>query len=643
MSNEPGTSGSRLFIAGCLLTALCLVCVVVVGALGVYFYEHERISLPQAQATATAPVVAETSPTGTPTTAASPTVVTEAPPANPLFGGALPTALARGSSPARPAPPANVPASIVQAPVSEAGLQQLEELLLADYPVHDFYEASQRLGRLDVGPRTVSSPAYQVGDHQTFYVDDGQADATLLAVTDHAYYWVEDSLNLEPAAVEATAQRFEEEYYPRLVHIFGQEWQPGVDNDPHFSVLHLDYMDTNGDELGHFNSGDEYPRSFFSGSNQQELIYLNMDNLTLGSELYFGTLVHEFQHLVQWYVDGNETAWMNEGLSQLAEIYAGLETAESVDYLLAPDTQLNSWSYTGDEIYAHYAASYLFCVYFWEQLGEAAAQELARHPANGIAAVDAVLKGFRPDLSLEEFMGDWVAANYLDDSAAGPQFAYESIDLRRPVTVASIDYAPQELVETLDQFGAHYIDLDLEGNTTIAFAGDTATRFLPTMAYSGEQVWFAPAQDTINAQLTRRFDLTNLDRATLTFQAWYDLKYDLDYGYVSVSLDDGQTWELLDLSNGGAGDYGSALNGSSESRPGAEKGGWVQESVALDAYAGRSILVRFELLTYYDSDARGLALDDIAVPELDYLDDAESDGGGWQSSGFVRLGSQLPQ
>lgn len=644
-SERPG-SGSRAYVIGCALAVLCMVCLVVAGGLGAYYYGEQtgggllQLLVDPSPAPATMAPTAENVPTEAPT----PTPAPAGPaPRNPLAGGALPTALARDSNTAKPDLVLDVPLSIVQELPTELSWQQRDALLQADYPVHDFYEAGQRLGRLNVGPRTVSAPAYQIGDRQSFYVDDGEREAILMAVTEHTYFWVEDSLNFDSAAVETTARRFEEEYYPRLVHIFGQEWRPGVDNDPHFSILHLDYMDISTDELGHFNSGDEYPRSFFSDSNQQELLYLNMGNLTLSSDLYFGTLVHEFQHLAQWYVDANETAWLNEGLSQLAEISVGLETAETVDYLLAPDTQLNSWTYTGDSAFAHYAGSYLLCVYLWEQLGDAAVQELARHPSNGIASVDAVLKGFRPDLSLEEFMADWVAANYLDHDAPGTQYAYRALDLRRPVSVAGVKFAPHEILQTLNQFAAHYIDLDVPGTTTISFAGDTRTRFLPTVPYSGEQVWFAPVQDNVNAQLTGRFDLSALDSATLTFWVWHDLTFDLDYGYVSVSEDNGQTWELLELTHGHPGEYGATLHGRSDEQPDAQKGGWIQESISLDTYAGRQILIRFELLTYYDSDARGLALDDIAIPELGFMDDVEGTGESWQASGFVQVGSQLPQ
>src|SRR5690606_32303906 len=69
----------------------------------------------------------------------------------------------------------------------------------------------------------------------------------------------------------------------------------------------------------------------------------------------------------------------------------------------------------------------------------------------------------------------------------------------------------------------------------------------------------------------------------------------------------------------------------------------VQETVSLDPYVGQSILLRFELLTYYNSDARGFAIDDIAIPQLDYLHDAENGADEWVAAGFVQVGAQLPQ
>ena len=625
-------------LTSCLALIICLIGLTAAGMIGIFVYEQraaERAGEPEAAPTLAQAVTAITATAGW-------TATPGAPP-NPLAIEAT-TTRAPVTTDAKPQVNVQPAAAIIQEPIAPDLNGQLDALLNAEFPIHDFYEAARRLGPHDIGPRTITAAPYEVGDRQRFYTDGATTvDAVLMAVTDHAYFWVDEQLRFDQAAVAAAAGRFEESYYPRLVNLFGQEWQPGVDNDPHFSVLHLSNLDSPTDELGHFDSGDEYPRSFYRVSNQQEIIYLNMDNLRLGTDLYFGTLVHEFQHLTQWYVDGNETPWLNEGMSQLAEIYLGLDTVESADYLLAPDTQLNSWDYAAANVHAHYAASYLFSVYLWEQLGEGAIQELARQRANGLASVNAVLRGYRPGTSLEEFVADWTVANYLDDPAAGPGYYYERLDLRPAVAETSVTFAPSETVREASQFGAHYIPVSLSGETTFSFAGDTLAEFVPVAPHSGEKMWFAPAQENVNAQMTARFDLTDLDEATLVFWTWYDLKFDLDYAYVTVSVDGGRSWETVAPAQARTGEYGPALNGSSANIQAAEKGGWIRESISLNEYAGQPVLIRFELLTYYASNARGVALDDITIPELGYKTDVENGADGWEAAGFVQVGRWLPQ
>jgi hypothetical protein len=211
-------------------------------------------------------------------------------------------------------------------------------------------------------------------------------------------------------------------------------------------------------------------------------------------------------------------------------------------------------------------------------LGDAAIQELARHPADGIASVDAVLRGYRPGTTLAQFMADWAAAVYLDDERAGPRYHYRSLDLRSAVTEQGIKFTPAELVKQLPQFSTHYLDVNLTGEATLSFAGDTTAELVPVPPHSGQQMWFAPA-----------------------------------------------------------------LNGRSADVRGAEKGGWVQERISLNSYVGQQVLIRFELLTYYNSEATGFALDDIAIPELGYASDVENGAAGWQPAGFVQIGHLLPQ
>ncbi len=539
-----------------------------------------------------------------------------------------------------------IPDAIDQRPLPNRATEDLTLLYSSNYPSNDYFETAVRLGNNNLGPRTLTTSTYAVGDSKEFYNGTDRIEATLLVVTEHVYFWVEDDLPLDQAELIKVADRFENNFYPQLVRLFGEVWTPGIDGDPHFSVLHA--QNGENDELGRFNMEDEYPASLFHTSNEQELIYMNMNELSLGSNLYYGTLVHEVQHLIQWYLDPSETVWLNEGFSQLAELYVGFDdTAPSIDYLEQPDIRLNSWDYEDESVYAHYAGAYLFSVYLWEQLGETATQEWVRHPANGMASVWAILQGYAPDTTLEQFTAAWAAANYLDNDNAERPYYYQSLNIRQPHIAAKLDQEEPALerLEEMEQFGVHYIDLnDLRGDTMITFVGDTAVDLLDSPPRSGEQVWYAPGIDDTNAQLTATFDLTGegIDQATLKYAVWYELEEDYDYAYVSVSADGGQTWEILLPTHYTSGEFGPAYNGRSADRNDADNG-WLKQSVSLNSYVGQIVQVRFDVVTDSGISERGFALDDIAIPELGYETNVDAGPDGWQADGFVQIGWQIPQ
>ncbi|MCH8063787.1 MAG: immune inhibitor A, partial [Chloroflexi bacterium] len=71
-------------------------------------------------------------------------------------------------------------------------------------------------------------------------------------------------------------------------------------------------------------------------------------------------------------------------------------------------------------------------------------------------------------------------------------------------------------------------------------------------------------------------------------------------------------------------------------------GKWISESIDLSDYAGGRVLVRFEYITDDAVNLDGIVFDDIAVPEIDYIDDVEGPAG-WLAEGFKRIDNELPQ
>ena len=168
------------------------------------------------------------------------------------------------------------------------------------------------------------------------------------------------------------------------------------------------------------------------------------------------------------------------------------------------------------------------------------------------------------------------------------------------------------------------------------FRGQATTRVIAAPPLSGRSVYWS-----------NRGDLSGLSSATLEFGLWLDTEADLDYGYVMASTDGGVTWDTLEGkhttdTNPNGTNFGHGYTGSSAGRDGAGENGWLRESVDLSPYTGQQVQIRFEYITDDGYNAGGIAVDDIAIPELGFTDDAESDAG-WQSAGFVRVANELPQ
>jgi hypothetical protein len=121
---------------------------------------------------------------------------------------------------------------------------------------------------------------------------------------------------------------------------------------------------------------------------------------------------------------------------------------------------------------------------------------------------------------------------------------------------------------------------------------------------------------------------------------WYDIERDWDYAYVEVSVNGGETWELLagsrtTTSNPNGNSFGPGYTGRSD--------GWIAEHFDLTPYAGRNVLVRFEYVTDDAVHRSGWLIDDVQIPELSYAEDFESGPGNWEANGFVYSDNRVPQ
>lgn len=549
-----------------------------------------------------------------------------------------------------------------------AALPDTESQLHSVYlPPRDRIALAQRLRGVTFIPTPPAAPArvWQVGDTADFWVDDVDANqkfrvqATLRYVTDHVYVWVQSSRTVDEDALRRSADTFETHTYPIIHAVFGSEWSPGVDGDPRIHILHTAGMGNS--VAAYFASDSEYPPEAVSTSNAHEMFFVNLDTMAddIGTAYYDGVLAHEFQHMVHWRADLNEDTWLNEGLSELAALLTGFDRSGFArEFLSTPDTQLNAWP-ENDPILPHYGASFLFITYLHERFGGEATRLLVADSANGMDSLRDMLQALNATdpltgapITVEDVFADWLVANLLNDpGAADGRYGYTLLDPALPTAAITetISVYPFTQTTSLPQYSAHYLHLTHVGQQRVRFdfQGADQVRLIPVDAHSGRYMWYSNRGDASDSTLTRTFDLSGVQTATLEYDLWYDIEYLWDYGYLMISTNDGETWDILETANTTTDNphntaYGPGYTGSTGSdRLGPV--GWLHEQVDLSDYTGGRVLIRFEMITDEATNQPGMAIDDVRIPEIGYSEDFEKGPGGWDSAGWLYMDNVLRQ
>lgn len=551
----------------------------------------------------------------------------------------------------------------------------LAEALRAVQPAEDLADLAVRFR--GVSPEEaqvvcdVTEARYKTNDTRNFIISnqDTSTQLTITAqlkyVTDYVYMWVETSprrVNLNATNLRRAADRFTDDILPTMRAFFGDEARPGVDCDPHIYILHATGLGSS--VGGYFSSPDGFTRAVRPDSNEAEMFVVHAERgyngANPGSESYMSTLAHELQHMISRNMVHASDLWLEEGAAQLAERLSGYgDTVSTVySFAAAPDTQLNTWSESSaGENSAHYGAGYLFWAYLYDRFGSDVTQQLARTPERNIQSLlktlgtaGVVNPSTNQPYTFAEMFADFVVANYmgtdtLDTEQDTERYRYTETDVP-PMslydTLTESD-VPYEKVDQVNQFGTHYIELS--GNTpqTLKFTGSTTVPLLP-FDDADSLFWWSNRGDASNPRLTREFDLSKVQNATLRYRAWYRIEVDYDYGYVSASTDNGRTWQIVKSSsctttNPNGSNLGCGYNGSSGVRRTPE---WVDEVVDLSDYAGQKVLIRFEMVTDAGVNREGIAIDNIEIPEIGFVDNAESNSG-WNAEGFILANNTLPQ
>jgi len=144
----------------------------------------------------------------------------------------------------------------------------------------------------------------------------------------------------------------------------------------------------------------------------------------------------------------------------------------------------------------------------------------------------------------------------------------------------------------------------------------------------GGHVWKTWALGSLGTgRLAYRLDLRLLSNATLVFETSFDIEKGWDFGFVQVSIDSGRTWMSIGDREGRV-----TLLHDIEAHyrivgnlPGftGRSSGWLQETFDLSRFTGNLVVVAFLYMTDWRVQGKGWMIDNVTIPELGFVDDAE--------------------
>lgn len=364
--------------------------------------------------------------------------------------------------------------------------------------------------------------------------------------------------------------------------------------------------------------------------------------------LFEGTLAHEYQHLIHEDYDSDELNWVNEGMSDFAEILNGYNdpslhmdemgndshTQGFLGWLYAqhpdwnpipsesgPENSLTVWEDQDKpaEIFADYGFAFYFMTYL-QSLGydQSFFTNWHHNPANGIEGLNSTLGSAGSSDTFRSLFTDIVVSALVDgfiDNGATVTGA-DAARLQNDATEATIFFSEDAYAtEGAPPWGSDYVPLGAGSElTSVVFDGDDQLEFPggPEWIAAGNGYWTttdgpgAPYANDLDADITRAVSVTG--DGTLTFEHYYSIEATWDFGFVQVSTDGGQTFESLTTCTGTTSEHNpSALSsivaelpgfsGPSETDTTAYVGtAAAPESVTCDLPAG-DILLSFRFMT----------------------------------------------
>ena len=243
---------------------------------------------------------------------------------------------------------------------------------------------------------------FWASDFTTASISSYQSTADKVAEGAHCYVYLEQGQSVPQADIDRIRNEFDKHIYPAMVTGFGNEPNPGIDNDPKIIILLLAVKDgsetSNSYVAGYFDPANEYAQTGQNPhSNQKEILYMNIKpgiGIVPTSNDFFTVIAHEFQHMIHWEQKTHlrnllDDVWLDEAMATVARTYCGYgpDYGLVLTYEFAPFHSLVDWDGTA----LNYGVVYMWSQYFKDRIGSSIFFQMLHNNQIGISSVNAAL------------------------------------------------------------------------------------------------------------------------------------------------------------------------------------------------------------------------------------------------------------
>ncbi len=322
------------------------------------------------------------------------------------------------------------------------GLIAINLALVQPIPAH--YDFDQNDSVSAHTPWKLPTPAQDVGDNRSFWAWEFYeafwylVDAYLLAIGNHCYIYIEDSVIAILGEEEATerAELYRDEFdtniYPSVTDFAGNPngTLGDIDGDPRIYILVI-----------------EHRQSYYIQTHENEGLHSNLCEMVYicyRTHNVLNTITHEFHHLVWFNYEFDEVHFILEGLAEYATHYAGYTPNHNMSTRVSDYINDINDSFIYFEVEAQdYGASYLFAFYLAEQYGVQFLRDLVQHEDDGAFGMETALNEAGHNISFNDLYLDWMTALTIDEPGfADDRYCLHDIDvtIQEYTTIDSLPY-----------------------------------------------------------------------------------------------------------------------------------------------------------------------------------------------------------